>query len=99
MDKNISSVNNISQNHGISINERKSMYITGVLKINSFDDEEFLIETNMGYLVIKGENLEIVKLDTKDGIVSIKGSFISLSYIEELKKMNKENSLFNKLFK
>ena len=61
--------------------------------------EEFLIETNMGYLVIKGENLEIVKLDTKDGIVSIKGSFISLSYIEELKKMNKENSLFNKLFK
>jgi len=99
MDKNISSVNNISQNHGISINERKSMYITGVLKIDSFDEEEFLIETNMGYLVIKGENLEIVKLDTKDGIVSIKGSFISLSYIEELKKMNKENSLFNKLFK
>jgi len=99
MDKNISSVNNISQNHGISINERKSMYITGVLKIDSFDEEEFLIETTMGYLVIKGENLEIVKLDTKDGIVSIKGSFISLSYIEELKKMNKENSLFNKLFK
>lgn len=99
MDKNISSINNISQNHGISINERKSMYITGVLKIDSFDEEEFLIETNMGYLVIKGENLEIVKLDTKDGIVSIKGSFISLSYIEELKKINKENSLFNKLFK
>jgi len=98
MDKNISS-SSISQNHGISINERKSMYITGVLKIDSFDEEEFLIETTMGYLVIKGENLEIVKLDTKDGIVSIKGSFISLSYIEELKKMNKENSLFNKLFK
>ena len=30
MDKNISSTS-ISQNHGISINERKSMYITGVL--------------------------------------------------------------------
>lgn len=99
MDKNISSINNISQNHGISINERKSIYLTGILKIDSFDDEEFLIETTMGYLVIKGENLEIVKLDTKDGIISIKGSFISLSYIEELKKSNKENSLFNKLFK
>lgn len=99
MDKSISSINGISQNHGISINERKTMYITGVLKIDSFDEEEFLIETTMGYLVIKGENLEIVKLDTKDGIVSIKGSFISLSYIEELKKANKENSLFNKLFK
>ena len=41
MDKNL---NSISQNHGISVNERKSMYITGVLKIDSFDEEEFLIE-------------------------------------------------------
>ncbi|MDD5979676.1 MAG: sporulation protein YabP [bacterium] len=99
MDKNINSLSSISQNHGISINERKNMYITGVIKIDSFDEEEFLIETTMGYLVIKGTDLEIVKLDTKDGIISIKGSLISLSYIEELKKMNKENSLFNKLFK
>ncbi len=90
---------NISQNHGISINERKSIYLTGVLKVDSFDEEEFLLETTMGYLAIKGQNLEIVKLDTKDGIISIKGSFISMSYIEELKKMNKENSLLTKLFK
>lgn len=90
---------NISQNHGMSINERKSIYITGVLKVDSFDEEEFLLETTMGYLVIKGQNLEIVKLDTKDGIISIKGSFVSMSYIEELKKMNKENSILNKLFK
>lgn len=96
MDK---SLNSISQNHGISVNERKSMYITGVLKIDSFDEEEFLIETTMGYLVIKGLGLEIVRLDTKDGIVSIKGTFISLSYIEDEKKANKENSIFNKLFK
>ena len=96
MDKNL---NSISQNHGISVNERKSMYITGVLKIDSFDEEEFLIETTMGYLVIKGLGLEIVRLDTKDGIVSIKGTFISLSYIEDEKKSNKENSIFNKLFK
>lgn len=89
----------ISQNHGISINERKSIYITGVLKVDSFDEEEFLLETTMGYLAIKGQNLEIVRLDTKDGIISIKGSFISMSYIEELKKMNKENSILNKLFK
>ena len=88
MDKNL---NSISQNHGISVNERKSMYITGVLKIDSFDEEEFLIETTMGYLVIKGLGLEIVRLDTKDGIVSIKGTFISLSYIEDEKKANKEN--------
>lgn len=98
MDKMLENIN-ISQNHGISINERKSIYITGVLKIDNFDEEEFLLETSMGYLVIKGSNLEIIRLDTKDGIVSIKGNFISMTYIEELKKANKESGFFNKLFK
>ena len=91
---------NISRNHGISINDRETIYITGVLKIDSFDEEEFLLETSMGYLAIKGEGLEIIKLDTKDGIVSIKGHFISMSYIEKLGKKNKvKDNFFEKLFK
>ena len=89
---------NISYNHGISINERKLIYITGVLKIESFDEEEFLLETNMGFLVSKGSSLEIVRLDTKDGIVSIKGQVDSLAYLENLKKGSK-SSVFEKLFK
>lgn len=89
----------ISYNHGVNINERKSIYVTGVLKIESFDEEEFLLETNMGYLVIKGEGLEIIRLDTKEGIVSIKGNIISLSYLENLKKSKKDSSVLEKLFK
>lgn len=89
---------NISYNHGISINERKILYVTGVIKIESFDDEEFLFETNMGYLIIKGSGLEIVKLDTKDGVVSIKGLIDSLEYLENIKKNNK-SSVLDKLFK
>lgn len=97
MDKTLNE--SISQNHGISINERKSIYLTGVLKIDNFDEEEFLLQTTMGYLVIKGQGLEIIKLDTKDGIVSIKGLIISISYIEDLKKSNKDNNIISKLFK
>ena len=33
-------------NHGISISERKNIIITGVKKIDSFDNEEFLLESN-----------------------------------------------------
>ena len=89
---------NISYNHGISINERKITNVTGVNKIESFDEEEFLLETSMGYLVIKGSGLEILKLDTKDGIISIKGNVDSLAYFENLKKSNK-SSVIDKLFK
>ena len=90
---------NISYNHNISINERNSIHITGVLKVDSFDDEEFLLETNMGFLAIKGENLELIRLDTKDCVVSIKGLIISMSYIDDLKKSSKQSSFFEKVFK
>ena len=89
---------NISYNHGISINERKMIYITGVNKIESFDEEEFLLDTNMGYLAIKVSSLEIVRLDTKDGVVSIKGNVDSFAYFENIKK-NSKSSIFEKLFK
>ena len=90
---------NISYNHSISINERNSIHITGVLKVDSFDDEEFLLETNMGFLAIKGENLELIRLDTKDCVVSITGLIISMSYIDDLKKSSKQSSFFEKVFK
>ena len=72
-------------NHTISITERKNINISGVKKIESFDNEEFLLETTMGFIIIKGEGLEIIKLDTYQG--------------KNLGKKEKEESLFSKLFK
>lgn len=95
MDKDIIS----SYSHSITLNERKNITITGVKKIDSFDDEEFLLETNMGYIVIKGETLEIIKLDTYQGNVSIKGKINSLNYMESVNKKEKEDSIISKLFK
>ncbi len=86
-------------NHGINMVERKNLIVTGVKKIENFDSEEFLLETTMGYLVIKGTDLELVKLDTMQGNVSIKGLIISFTYVEDHKTKNKENSIFNRLFK
>lgn len=88
-----------SSNHSITLNERKNLLITGVKKIDSFDNEEFLLETNMGYVVIKGKELEIVKLDTYQGNVVIKGRVNSLSYMESANKKEKDEGMFSKLFK
>lgn len=95
--ENSSSVNLGS--HNIAISERKNIVINGVKKIDSFDEEEFLIETTMGYLFLKGEGLEIVKLDTYQGNVSIKGKINSFNYVESATKREKEPSLIGKLFK
>lgn len=86
-------------NHGIQLAERKNIIISGVKKIESFDNEEFLMETTLGYLVIKGNELEIIKLDTYQGTVSIKGKVDGLNYLDSSGKKDKENTLLNKLFK
>ena len=85
-------------NHEVKITDRSIINLTGINKITSFDDQEFLMESNMGIIVLKGEGLEIIKLDTHDGNVKIKGKLISFAYIDNLKKQ-KEESLISKLFK
>lgn len=88
-----------SSSHTISISERKNIILSGVKKIDSFDNEEFLLETIMGYIVIKGSDLEIVKLDTYQGNVSIKGKINSLTYMENAKEKENGESFLSKLFK
>ena len=97
MDKQDNSINNYS--HGVSLFEKKSLVITGVKKIENFDKEQFLLETIMGFMLIKGKELELVKLDTLQGNVTIKGTINCIDYIEENIKKSKEESIFSRLFK
>jgi len=96
MDKDTSISN---YNHSVSIVERKNILVTGVKKIESFDSEEFLMETVMGFLVLKGEDLELLKLDTLQGNVSIKGFLKSFSYVDDVNKKEKDTSIISRLFK
>lgn len=78
--------------------DRSSITLSGVNKIVSFDDEEFLMETTMGNLRLLGEGLELLKLDTNDGNVRIKGHINSLVFIDGVNVKSKE-SIISKLFK
>lgn len=88
----------ITSSHSVSMNERKNINITGVKKIDNFSEREFFLETNMGFMTIKGNSLEIIKLDTFEGDVSIKGNIDSIVY-QDSKGKKKEESILEKLFK
>ncbi len=96
MDKEMDNI--LIGSHELRINDRRDIFLTGIKKITSFDNEEFLLESNMGIILIKGIGLEIIKLDTHDGNVKIKGKINSFTYLDSDNKQNKE-SLFTKLFK
>lgn len=85
--------------HELKLMDRREISLTGIKKITSFDSEEFLLESNMGIILIKGTGLEIMKLDTHDGNVKIKGKINSFTYLDNNKEKVKEESLLAKLFK
>ena len=89
----------IELNHSVQISERKNITITGVKKLESFDKKEFFLESVMGFVLIKGEGLELIKLDTWEGILSIKGKVNGLNYIEGTGKKASGESILSKLFK
>lgn len=84
--------------HELKMIDRREIALTGIKKIASFDSEEFLLESNMGAILIKGSNLEIMRLDTHDGNVKIKGKINGFTYLDKNEK-TKEESIIAKLFK
>lgn len=86
-------------NHVITISERKNIILSGIKKLNNFDTNEFLADSIMGQILIKGENLELIKMDTFQGNLSIKGKITSVIYFDETSKKIKTESIMSRLFK
>lgn len=84
--------------HDLVMRGRRVLDITGVKQVESFDNEEFLLETVMGFLAIRGQNLQMKNLDVEKGIVSIKGKVYDINYLDE-HQTEKAKGFFSKLFK
>lgn len=82
----------------IKMLNRKLLEISGVLNVESFDSEEFLLETEMGFLMIKGQNLHIKNLSLEQGLVAIEGIINELSYVDG-NSQEKSKGFLGKLFK
>ena len=89
---------NASIMQNIVLENREKLSITGVNDVLSFDDQIVILETQLGLLTIKGENLRINKLSIDSEEVTIEGEIYNLSYSEkEIER--KSSSLLGKIFK
>jgi sporulation protein YabP len=84
--------------HDIMMRGRKLLDISGVKQVESFDNEEFLLETVMGFLSVRGQDLQMKNLDVDKGIVSIKGKVFDIVYLDE-QSGEKAKGFFSKLFR
>ena len=87
-----------TKKHSIYLCERKEVIIEGVLKLDSFDKSEFLIDTTKGFLHIQGKDLSLGNMDTEKQTLTIEGLINSFSYLDNKEKEQKE-SFLKRLFK
>ena len=82
----------------IILENRGKLTISGVLDVLSFDDQVVILETELGLLNVKGENLRINKLSIDTSEVKVEGEISSLNYND--KENNKTSGgLISKIFK
>lgn len=88
--------NNVIQN--LILENREKLTISGVLDVLSFDDQVVIVETELGLLTAKGDNLRINKLSLDTSEVVVEGEIYNLAYSEnDLDK--KSSSILGKIFK
>lgn len=88
---------NLVQN--IILENREKLKISGVLDVLSFDDQIVILETELGLLTVKGENLRINKLSLDSSEVIIDGEIYNLGYSEKEIDKKSPGGLLNKLFR
>ncbi len=83
----------------VILENRGKLSISGVLDVLSFDDQVVILETELGLLTVKGENIRINKLSIDTSEVIVEGSISSLAYSDKENEKQKGSSLLGKIFK
>ena len=87
---------NIIQN--LILENRSKLSVSGVLDVLSFDDQIVILETQLGLLTVKGENLRINKLSIDTSEVIVEGEISYLAY-SEVNQNKSSGGLLSKIFK
>lgn len=69
-----------SRSHSIHIDNRMRISITGVMDVESFNEQDVMLLTEAGPLNVVGSNLHLSKLNLEDGQISIEGEILALDY-------------------
>ena len=68
--------------HKLTLDERKSLTMTGVTEVVSFDDASVVLHTALGTLLVQGRELQLKQLALDGGSVAVEGHISALSYEE-----------------
>lgn len=72
----------IKQDHTVKMDGRKAIELTGVMQVERFDSTEFLLDTVMGKLKVRGTGLKMKHFDTVNKKAAIEGRITAFMYVD-----------------
>lgn len=82
----------------LMLENRNKLNISGIIEVINFNENQILLNTNVGTMIIKGQDLKMNKLDVQNGDVVITGKVDSFVYTSDKSKAKKD-SIMSRLFR
>ena len=108
----LNNINNLNNNneerksrkiHNVVLYNRKQMTVSGVVRVDNFNDGVIVLITETGQMTVEGVNLHISKLSLETGDMNIDGDITGLFYSDDnpgaSTNTGKSSKFFSKLFK
>ncbi len=84
----------IKGNHGIILENRKKLSVSGVTDVVGFDEETVVLNTELGNLTVKGNCLKVNSFAVETGSLTVEGNIAALVYTESRQKHGIKSRLF-----
>ena len=84
--------------HRLTLQNRSSGSITGIVDVVSFDENTIVLDTDLGLLTIKGKGLHVSRLTLEQGEVDVDGGIDSLTYSSNEALRKSGESFLKRLF-
>ena len=85
--------------HKMLLQGRKTVELTGVKEVVSFDAKEVVLNTTRGAVIIRGNDLFVKRLTVEKGEVDLEGQIDSFAYADKPGKAGEGDSLLKRLFR
>ena len=66
--------------HRLTLSDRKKLTLTGIAEVVSFDDSCVVMRTDLGDLIVQGQQLQLKTLNPEGGSVIVEGDICALFY-------------------
>lgn len=87
-------------NHRVIVTNREQVMVEGVIHVDKFDDEEIVLETDLGMMALRGEDLHIKQLSLESGELVVEGIVRIVEYLEDGGRIGKGKGkgFFDRIF-